>query len=571
MLESAVNKLWAEKYRPKKVSDCILPKEVKETLQKFVEQGDTPNLILHSNGAGMGKAQPLTSKVLTPNGYVYMGDVYEGMVVLDGKGNHTMVTGVYPQGKRDIYRIHFVDKTYIEVSDEHLNSVYLFNRKDKSVDEHVVTTLELIEMFKQYGTNLRVDVPRIRGRKYHDMEYPLILGMTVGTGEVEKRRFTERELMASYEQRVELVRGMMVTNTKWEGGYAYWETKCPTLSEQFAFLARSVGCVDTISLRKDRYVHKMTVIKALVPDGKKSSYPARNITGIEFVREDECQCIMVSSDLHTYITDNVTPTHNTTVARALCDELGYDTIFINASLENGIDVLRNKIMQFVSTQSLTANMKCVILDEADGLSQTAFQPALRGFIEEFSQDVRFILTCNYLNKILPPIQSRCTCLSFETPATEKKALMKEGFHRVIEILKKEGVEYDAKTVMKILVKHYPDMRRTLNELQRYSAGGKISDDVVVSLDVDDIETLVGFLKNRQFTEMRHWVGTNKNMSPEKVYRWMYDNATKFLKPESVPQLVMTSAEYQYKTAFVVDQEINMCAYFTELMLNCEFL
>lgn len=260
----------------------------------------------------------------------------------------------------------------------------------------------------------------------------------------------------------------------------------------------------------------------------------------------------------------------TSVARAIAEQLGFETLFINASLENGIDTLRNKITQFASTISLSGVTKCVILDESDYLNSSSFQPALRGFMEEFSQNVRFILTCNYVNKLLPPILSRCTVLNFEIPPSEKQALMVQSLKRLLEILKNENIQFDPKVVSALLKTHYPDFRRTLNELQSYSVGGVIDIGVLVATNKDNFSQLVQHLKDKNFKEMRLWVANNSEIDPQKIFRFMFDHAIDFLYPDSVPQLILSTAEYQYKSGFVADQEINTTAYFTEIMLNCVF-
>ena len=255
---------------------------------------------------------------------------------------------------------------------------------------------------------------------------------------------------------------------------------------------------------------------------------------------------------------------------AICRQLGYETMMINASLENGIDVLRNQIQGFCSSVSMQGDLKALILDEADGLSAT-FQPALRGFIEKFT-NVRFILTCNYPNKIIDPIRSRCTVINFEIPPEEKETLFKQTIKRVFEILTKEKVTFDKKVVAKLVARSFPDMRKTLNVLQSYATNGLIDDSVVSSIEIstNNFNQLIGALKNKNFTEMRKWVGINKDLAGEKIFTFMYDNCHTFLVESSIPQLVLTTADYQFKNAFAADKEINVAAYLTEVMANCEF-
>ena len=260
----------------------------------------------------------------------------------------------------------------------------------------------------------------------------------------------------------------------------------------------------------------------------------------------------------------------TSTILALCKQLDMDVMFINASLENGIDILRTKIAEFASSVSLTSNMKCVVLDESDYLSSAA-QPGFRAFIEKFSKTTRFVFTCNYSNRIIEPIKSRCTVIDYDFPAEEKPQLLKEMIVRAINILKNEQIKFDPKAVAKLVAKHYPDFRRTLNELQTASTSGEINEQTIETIVTDDYDGLIKALKEKNFKEMRQWVAINKDNVADKIFSYFYENAHKFMKPESVPQMVITSAEYQYKAAFAIDQEINVAAYLTELMVNCEFV
>lgn len=260
----------------------------------------------------------------------------------------------------------------------------------------------------------------------------------------------------------------------------------------------------------------------------------------------------------------------TSTILALCHQLDMDVMFINASLENGIDILRTKIAEFASSVSLTGNMKCVVLDESDYLSSAA-QPGFRAFIEKFSKTTRFVFTCNYSNRIIDPIKSRCTVIDYDFPADEKPRLLKEMVVRAIEILRNEKITFEPKAVAKLVSKHYPDFRRTLNELQTAGASGEITEQTIQAVATDDYESLIVALKEKNFKEMRHWVAVNSDNVSDKIFSYFYENAHKFMRPESVPQMVITSAEYQYKAAFAIDQEINVAAYLTELMVNCEFV
>lgn len=260
----------------------------------------------------------------------------------------------------------------------------------------------------------------------------------------------------------------------------------------------------------------------------------------------------------------------TTVARALCNEMDCEVLFINASLDNGIDILRNKITTFASSISLTGQQKVVILDEAEYLSAN-FQPALRGFIEQFHGNVRFIFTCNYLNKLLPALHSRCAVITYDIPNDERKTMLEQIFKRICFILKNEQVQFNPKVVMNIVTTHFPDMRRCLQELQRYGTSGSIDETVQINSNHDNFEKLVSYVKARNFKEMRLWVGSNKDVSSEKVFDYFFTNADKFVVPNTIPQLVLATADYQYKASFVANKEINLTAYLTEIMANCEFL
>lgn len=257
----------------------------------------------------------------------------------------------------------------------------------------------------------------------------------------------------------------------------------------------------------------------------------------------------------------------TTVAKALCDEMGLDSLFINASLENGIDVLRTKISQFASTVSFTGKTKVVILDEADYTNPQSFQPALRGFIEEFSQNCRFIFTCNFKNRIIPPLHSRCSVIEFKIDKTEKPKVASAFFRRIVDILAQENVEADPKVVAKIIEKHFPDYRRILNELQKYSSSGKIDEGILVNLGEVNMNELVESLRSKDFKKMRNWVVNNLDNDPSTLFRKIYD--TLLDQVDQVPQLVLLLADYQYKAAFVADPEINLVACLTEIMATIE--
>jgi DNA polymerase III delta prime subunit len=259
----------------------------------------------------------------------------------------------------------------------------------------------------------------------------------------------------------------------------------------------------------------------------------------------------------------------TTVARALCEELGCDYTIINGSLDRNIDILRNEIRSFASTVSFAGKTKVVILDEADYLNPQSTQPALRGFIEEFSKNCRFIFTCNYKNKIIPALHSRTTVVEFKLAKSDRPRLAAAFFNRVTEILETEKITCpNPKVQAKLIEKYFPDYRRILNELQRYSSSGVIDEGILVNLADVNTKELVDALKEKDFKKMRQWVVNNLDNDPGVIFRKLYDSLTEQVK--TVPQLVLLIADYQYKAAFVADAEINLVACLTEIMAAVEF-
>lgn len=259
----------------------------------------------------------------------------------------------------------------------------------------------------------------------------------------------------------------------------------------------------------------------------------------------------------------------TTIARALTEQMGYDTMVINASLDNGIDTLRTKVQQFASTKSMTGGLKVVIFDEADYLNPNSIQPALRGFIEAFHKNCRFIFTCNYKSRIIEPIHSRCTTIDFKIESKDKPKLAGAFFKRVTHILEAEHVSYDKKVVAELVSKHFPDFRRVLNELQRYSVGGTIDTGILLTLEETTFRELVTHMKDKNFTEVRKWVAKN-DASIDEVFGTLYSSMSDHVDPSSIPQLVLIMADYGYKAAFVSNQEINMAAAFVEMMSAVKF-
>ena len=260
----------------------------------------------------------------------------------------------------------------------------------------------------------------------------------------------------------------------------------------------------------------------------------------------------------------------TTVAKAMVEEIGATWYMINGSEESGIDVLRTKLKNFASTVSLEGGKKYVIIDEADYLNPQSTQPALRGMIEEFHKNCGFILTCNFKNRIIEPLHSRCSVIDFIIPTSQKVKLAKSFFQRASKILKEEKIDFDERAVAELINKFFPDWRRVLNELQRYSVSGKIDSGILVNVADVNIKDLMIYMKQKDFKSVRKWVVNNIDNDPTKLFRKIYNNANEILEPTSVPHLVLILADYQYKQAFSVDSEINVLACLTEIMGNCKF-
>ena len=258
----------------------------------------------------------------------------------------------------------------------------------------------------------------------------------------------------------------------------------------------------------------------------------------------------------------------TTVAKAICNELDLDYIIINGSEEGNIDTLRGKIKQFASSVSLSGGYKVVILDEADYLNPQSTQPALRGFIEEFSDNCRFILTCNFKNRIIEPLHSRCGVYEFNTSKKDMVPLAEKFLSRLEFILQTENVEFNKKVLIELIMKYAPDWRRIINECQRNSISGTLNLDVLnSSTNYDD---LFSFLKTKDFKKVRSWVANNIDTDASAIFRALYDRMNDKVEAASVPQLVLILADYQYKNAFVADHELNVVACLTEVMANVNF-
>jgi DNA polymerase III delta prime subunit len=286
--------------------------------------------------------------------------------------------------------------------------------------------------------------------------------------------------------------------------------------------------------------------------------------------KDTFQAIADGGELPNMLFSGTAGLGKTTVAKALCNQLGLDYIVINGSEEGNIDTLRGKIKQFASTVSLQGGYKVVILDEADYLNPQSTQPALRGFIEEFSNNCRFILTCNFKNRIIEPLHSRCSVYEFNATKSDLPALAGQMMKRLEAILEDNGVIYYKEVVVQLIMKHAPDWRRVINEAQRYSIGGLLSDEVLQSNRSASLDQLAQHLKNKDFKKMRAWVVNNMDLDTVAIFRGLYDSMNDYVQPQSIPQLVLILADYQYKDAFVADHELNIVACMTEIMANVNF-
>ena len=297
-----------------------------------------------------------------------------------------------------------------------------------------------------------------------------------------------------------------------------------------------------------------TIDDCILPDSLKSLFLA-------FIKKGEISNMLFSG---------TAGIGKTTVAKALCEQMNCDWIMINGSEEGGIDVLRNKIKNFASTVSLSGGKKVVILDEADYLNPQSTQPALRGFVEEFHKNCRFILTCNFKNRIIEPLHSRFSNIEFKVNPKDKPKLASRLFERAIYILKEQNVSYEDKVLVELITKHFPDFRKLINELQRYSVSGSIDAGILVNVSDENLKTLITHLKGKEFSDMRKWVVNNLDNDPVKIFRKIYDTLYTNLEPSTIPHAVLIIADYQYKSAFVADQEINLVACLTELMSQVKF-
>ena len=295
-----------------------------------------------------------------------------------------------------------------------------------------------------------------------------------------------------------------------------------------------------------------TISDCILPDGLKQTFQ-------EYVDAGEISNMLLCG---------TAGTGKTTVARALCNELGCDYIVINGSDESGIDVLRTKIRDFASTVSFESKAKVVILDEADYLNPNSTQPALRAFIEEFSGNCRFIFTCNFKNRIIEPLHSRTSVIDFKIDKKDRPEMAQKFMGRMQYILTSENIPYEQNVLAELLMKHFPDYRRVINELQRYSRSGSIDSGILSNIAEINTKELIDSLKDKDWKKMRQWVVNNVDNDPQGVYRKVYDALID--KVKQVPHLVLLIADYQYKSAFVADQEINLTACLTDIMASVEF-
>ena len=297
-----------------------------------------------------------------------------------------------------------------------------------------------------------------------------------------------------------------------------------------------------------------TIDECILPDGLKETFRA-------FVAQNNIPNLILSGGAGV---------GKTTVARAMLDQIDADYIVINGSMNGNIDTLRTEILDFASSVSFTGRRKYVILDEADYLNANSTQPALRNFMEEFSRNCGFILTCNFKTRIIEPLHSRCSVVEFKITKDDLPKLASQFMKRIIHVLNTERVSFDKSVVAELISKHVPDWRRVINELQRYSVNGSIDTGIFVNISDSNFKTLVNHLKAKNFIEMRKWVAENSDIDTTTTFRKLYDMATDVVKSNSIPELVLILAEYQYKAAFVADPEINLAAAFTRIMIDIEF-
>tara|TARA_B100000953_G_scaffold265525_1_gene233205 strand:- start:282 stop:1211 length:930 start_codon:yes stop_codon:yes gene_type:complete len=295
-----------------------------------------------------------------------------------------------------------------------------------------------------------------------------------------------------------------------------------------------------------------TIEECILPDGLKDTFQ-------EIVQKGELPNMMFTGSAGV---------GKTTVARALCNEMGLDYIIVNGSEDGNIDTLRGKIKQFASTISLQGGQKVVILDEADYLNPQSTQPALRGFIEEYSTNCRFILTCNFKNRIIGPLHSRCSIYEFNIGNKSKMA--GHFMQRLQFILDSENITYENQVLAELIMKYIPDWRRVINECQRYGMSGTIDTGILVTLSESSIKGLMSDLKDKNFKGMRKWVTDNMDVESAKIFRMVYDNMISYVEASSVPQLVLILADYSYKDSFVADHELNVVACMTEIMSQIKF-
>lgn len=260
----------------------------------------------------------------------------------------------------------------------------------------------------------------------------------------------------------------------------------------------------------------------------------------------------------------------TTVARAMLEQLGCNYIIINGSMNGNIDTLRYEILNFASSVSLTGGRKYVILDEADFLNSNSTQPSLRNFMEEFSANCGFILTCNYKNKIIEPLHSRCSVIDFKFNKKDFPKLASQFYKRLCFILNNENIEYDNSVIAELIQKYFPDWRKVINETQRYSVSGKIDSGILSNLDDSSIKELIPLMKDKNYSAMRNWVANNLNSDVNSLYKEFYDKSNEYLEKDSIPYIVLLIGKYQYQNAFSANPEINFMAFLTEVMIECNF-
>lgn len=609
--------IWEEKYRPQTVEDCVLPQSIRIKADKIIKDVEMQNMLFYS-GPGTGKALANGCSIITPEGAVNIEDLKFGDMVCGTKG-FINVLGVYPQGERDIYKVSFSDGTSLDVDGEHLWSV---NYRERG--QRTMTTLDMMSKYLQGAENKKVfSLPSYESVPYTEKDLninPFLLGVWLGDGsydgglitlpknKIDPTRFNmeykyfngrgencghyyvyglvtklreiklyknkhipEEYFYGSIQQRQDLLDGLLETDGH-DTGMSGWDfsNTNENIVDGVVRLARSLGYIAKRTKTKDKPFYRDK-------DGNKVickpcyrcriKHPSartakRYVSNIEFIKKDLATCIMVDAEDHLFLAGDFIPTHNTTLAKAICKQLGLDYILINGSREGRlIETVRNTVTHFANTMSVLGGrgMKVVIYDEFDNAGDV--QMAIRGLMDEVSAGCRFIFTGNYVTKIIEPIQSRTTMVDFSIPIKEQPVIMGNIMSRCMEILDHEKVPYDKKVLAKFITKAFPDFRKILNELQAYSAMGQI-DAGILELLTTRYSSLVDSIMIKDFKGCEKWMTGNTYDGS------IYSLLLKGLRGKSgkgYADVVLCADDAQYRHAFAVDPDICLKAFCLNVM------